>query len=60
MNRAIKANARWALLGLAGAVVLAGCSSVALSNPPPTATPQPFDLVLLHTNDTVGYTEPCG
>ncbi len=28
--------------------------------PLPTPTPQPIDLVVLHTNDVVGYTEPCG
>ena len=32
--------------------------------PPPTWTPtpvpQPLELTVLHTNDTLGYTEPCG
>ncbi len=30
--------------------------------PRPTATPvpQPLDLVVVHTNDVLGYTEPCG
>ena len=60
MSRSIKAIAMWALLGLAGAVVLAGCSPGALPKSTPTPILQPIDLVLLHTNDTVGYTEPCG
>jgi hypothetical protein len=30
--------------------------------PKPTASPmpQPLDLVVLHTNDTLSYTDPCG
>jgi len=28
--------------------------------PTPTSPAQPFTLTLLHTNDTWGYTEPCG
>jgi len=44
-------------------LVLSGCG--AESTPPtPTPTlapsPQAFDLVLLHTNDVRGFTEPCG
>ncbi|MCX6029121.1 MAG: hypothetical protein NT169_07435 [Chloroflexi bacterium] len=27
---------------------------------PPTATPKPLDLTILHTNDTWGYLLPCG
>ena len=32
------------------------------ATPKPTATPvpQPLDLVVVHTNDVLGYTEPCG
>jgi len=45
------------------ALLLAGCGSSA-SAPSPTATatqaPQAFDLVILHTNDVRGFTEPCG
>jgi 2',3'-cyclic-nucleotide 2'-phosphodiesterase (5'-nucleotidase family) len=46
-----------------------GCTPVAdtptplptpTSTPTPTPTPQPIDLTVLHTNDTVGYTKPCG
>ena len=30
-------------------------------NPPtPTPTPQPVELTVLHSNDTWGYSEPCG
>ena len=28
--------------------------------PEPTATPTPLQLVILHTNDNWGETEPCG
>ena len=28
--------------------------------PAPTPTPQPIELTVLHTNDTWGYSEPCG
>ena len=38
-----------AAMGLA----LFGCSS-------PTPEPKPLELTVLHTNDTLGYTEPCG
>jgi len=34
----------------------------ATPKPSPTAHPtaRPMELVVLHTNDVVGYTEPCG
>jgi len=32
----------------------------ATPRPTPTPTPRPLDLVVLHTNDVLGYTEPCG
>lgn len=39
-------------------------TAVPTSTPTPkptnTPTPQPLDLVVLHTNDVLGYTEPCG
>jgi hypothetical protein len=28
--------------------------------PTPTPIPQPLELTVLHTNDTLGFTEPCG
>jgi 2',3'-cyclic-nucleotide 2'-phosphodiesterase (5'-nucleotidase family) len=28
--------------------------------PVPTTAPKPLELTVLHTNDTMGYTEPCG
>jgi 2',3'-cyclic-nucleotide 2'-phosphodiesterase (5'-nucleotidase family) len=28
--------------------------------PTPTPTPRPIELTVLHTNDTWGYSEPCG
>ena len=34
-------------------LALFGCSS-------PTPEPKPLELTVLHTNDTIGYTEPCG
>jgi nitrous oxide reductase accessory protein NosL len=47
-----------AVLGALGAVLLlAGCGVPRVQ---PTPTPQPLDLVVLHTNDVMGYTEPCG
>jgi hypothetical protein len=30
------------------------------STPTPTPTPRPIELTALHTNDTWGYSEPCG
>jgi hypothetical protein len=60
-----------AAMGLA----LLGCSSptaelsatrlpVPTNTPPPVPTPtpipQPLELTVLHTNDTLGFTEPCG
>jgi len=52
-----------ALLTLVMALLMAGCSApepTPTSQPTPTPTPQPIDLVVLHTNDVIGYTEPCG
>jgi predicted outer membrane protein len=43
-----------ALLALGAVLLMAGCSA-----PEPTPTPQPIDLIVLHTNDAMGYTEPC-
>jgi len=40
-----------------------GCSApepTATPQPSPTPKPQPIDLVVLHTNDVMGHTEPCG
>lgn len=61
------------LLLLAMASGMAGCSAPEpTSTPQPTSTPKPtpkptaspmpkpMDLVVLHTNDAVSYTEPCG
>jgi predicted component of type VI protein secretion system len=52
---------------LAVSLVLFGCSSSApnpRSNPlpalSPTPVPQSLELTVLHTNDTLGFTEPCG
>jgi hypothetical protein len=28
--------------------------------PTPTLAPQSLELTVLHTNDTIGYTDPCG
>jgi hypothetical protein len=30
------------------------------STPTPTPTPRPIELTVLYTNDTWGYSEPCG
>lgn len=35
-------------------------TSTPTSTPTPTPTPQPVELTVLHTNDTWGYSEPCG
>lgn len=48
---------------VAAALLLSECGGSAPSPiPAPTATERPraFDLVILHTNDVRGYTEPCG
>ena len=46
-------------------VLAAGCAPAALpAQPGPAASPlqtlEPFQLALLHTNDTWGYLLPCG
>lgn len=52
-------------------LLLSGCTlavSTPTPKPAPTATrkptattdPAPVELVILHTNDALGYTEPCG
>jgi len=47
----------WAVLILS----VAGCSpGIPTSALPPTPTPEPLELVVLHTNDTWGYVFPCG
>ncbi|HUT15148.1 MAG TPA: hypothetical protein VMY98_02770 [Anaerolineae bacterium] len=59
------------LLALGSVLFLVGCGVVestptakptAVPTLRPTATPvpQPLDLVVVHTNDVLGYTEPCG
>jgi predicted component of type VI protein secretion system len=52
---------------LAVSLVLFGCSSSApnpssnpLPVPIPTPLPQSLELTVLHTNDTLGFTDPCG
>ncbi len=61
-----------ALLLLAMASGMAGCAPEPTSTPQPTLTPRPtprptasptpgiLDLVVLHTNDVLSFTEPCG
>jgi hypothetical protein len=64
------------LLALALTPFATGCSPQATATPAPTATPRPtrtptpmptptptprpIDLAVVHTNDVLGYTEPCG
>jgi 2',3'-cyclic-nucleotide 2'-phosphodiesterase (5'-nucleotidase family) len=57
------------LVGLwVASLLVAGCGPVtreADEQPPPAATvatqpPAPIDVVILHTNDNWGETEPCG
>ncbi len=48
---------------LLAALMLAGCTAMntePTQTPAPTEPPQAFELVLLHTNDVRGFTEPCG
>jgi len=54
---------------LLAALLLVGCGSPSSGNDSPTvpfpepameSTPEPIDLVVLHTNDNWGETEPCG
>ncbi len=49
--------------------LIAGCYPADAPSPPatsiptvlpPTASPQPLELTILHTNDTWGYLLPCG
>ena len=65
-----------AMAAMAGVFLTPGCSPANTPTPPPTptlkptatilptATPKPtarpVELTILHTNDVVGYTEPCG
>ena len=53
------------LLVLMAVLILVGCAPAALPVQPAPGTssvptPQPFQLTLLHTNDTWGYLLPCG
>lgn len=53
------------LLFLMAVLILVGCAPAALPVQPapgasPVLVPQPFQLTLLHTNDTWGYLIPCG
>ena len=46
-------------------LILAGCAPAAMPaasplSPAATAAPQPFQLTLVHSNDTWGYLLPCG
>ncbi|MCS7286965.1 MAG: hypothetical protein RMK30_08075 [Anaerolineae bacterium] len=55
-------------LALSAALILNLVGCFLASSPPekaypaltPTPTPQPLELVVLHTNDTWGYVLPCG
>ena len=47
------------VLIVAGCMPAAGPASSPLS-PAGTAAPQPFQLTLVHSNDTWGYLLPCG
>lgn len=52
-----------ALPALLAVLLLAGCTLVGMQpihTPEPSEPPQAFELVLLHTNDVRGFTEPCG
>lgn len=53
-----------AILSLVAAALLLSACGGTSPTPAPTATatqsPQAFDLVILHTNDVRGFTEPCG
>ena len=64
------------LTATVGVSLAAACSPQATPTPTPThtprptvtplptatpvPTPRPLELTVLHTNDVVGYTEPCG
>ncbi len=51
------------VLLVAAALLLSACGSGSQTPAPtatPTQSPQAFDLVILHTNDVRGFTEPCG
>jgi 2',3'-cyclic-nucleotide 2'-phosphodiesterase (5'-nucleotidase family) len=40
-------------------LALFGCSGI-MSTATLAPTPRPIELIVLHTNDTWGYSEPCG
>jgi hypothetical protein len=55
----------WLPVLLAFLVVAAGCAPAAMTassplSPVATPAPQPFQLTLVHSNDTWGYLLPCG
>lgn len=63
--------AGWVLLGTLVLWSIAACGAhtpaptpapTPLPTPTPTLAPapQPIDLVVMYTSDTVGYTDPCG
>lgn len=45
---------------LLAAFLLAGCVAAGTQPTETTEPPQAFELILLHTNDVRGFTEPCG
>lgn len=47
---------------LVGLAILSACASIPAASPvAPAGTPTgPFELTILHSNDTWGYLDPCG
>jgi len=66
MLRGSRPTLAWPVLMGLGALILcmAGCGVAAQPEPrttlEPTSVPQPIDLTVMYTSDTVGSTEPCG
>lgn len=69
MSRTVSNREALGIAVLLVVLFLVGCShatsgidsqTVLLPEPAVESTPEPIDLVVLHTNDNWGETEPCG
>ena len=54
------AGCKGAVAAAACAAVIGACSGGGSFSGPPSGTPAPLGLVVLHTNDNWGETKPCG
>jgi 2',3'-cyclic-nucleotide 2'-phosphodiesterase (5'-nucleotidase family) len=56
-NRSLASALATAAVAVAG---LTACVPGSAVEPMPTATPEPIEVTILHTNDNWGETKPCG